>query len=1171
MVGVGVAEGGGGGGGPGDGYYGEYYPPEQYYVPQEMCPHPSQHPQHAHMCTVLPEYGGMPVVPSGTMMPPMMPPVLDENMRHYLVHAQAHPHHAAHHQPPHHQPQHHQPPPHHQPPHHYPPTNGTGGPQHYYSTGYPPHFHHVPHHVQHSPPPVYQKDERTQRQYSKLKQKLERKQTNRNNGIDANSGASTPSLSPRKELNGRAGSSGGGSLANSMPSSGPSSGASTAGVGSGTTTSSGAWSEEGEASSAETSVQGDGSSAAASVQGDGEVEDETDAQAILDMFAARRTPQITDVSSTSALVIWNLPVPEDVIVPSGELTYDLLLADRGGRYKAIYSGQSLTCRVRDLKPGYEYSVCLQIRAGKLDATSASATFRAPAARPEQMAAPRVAQRARTSLALRWAAATDNGARVLYYVLEMDDGDGFVEVSRPRTRQHTVNNLRPQTRYRFRIAAVNECGRGDWSEEAVAWTTGSPPPAPAPPTLTSASNESLVLGWERRSDEEFTLQMDDAARGHGFLPVYSGPDRSYVCSGLHRATDYRFRLRSETVDGQGPWSVEVTYRTLPERPGPPGRPTARGRIHSRAFRLRWEPPVDDGGATIDSYTLELDAGDGYRPAYRGPEREAHCDRLLPGTPYRARVRCNNEAGASDWSAAETVTTECAVPAAPAAPCPAAEPRSTLLALRWRAPDCTGGAPITEYRVEIIPSADTEGAARLAYQGLDCECIVRELMPGREYRTWVTAHNRVGASPPSQALTFSTAPAPPEAPETPTAQLEGARAARLEWTAPRDNGAPILDYRLEMSATNVDDAFSEVYRGAETSCLVGRLVPFSPYFFRVCATNAAGRGAWSGVRDVLTPRAPPGAPAGLRHEATADSLRLHWRPPAAHGAIVLRYRVEVGDAAFDTDGPAPERLVQGLEPDTVYRVRVAALNELGLGEWSDEARASTRPRPPAPPALRCVQAQHNYVRLEWPAAPGDGAQYCVEMRSLDARDFRPVYRGSARSCKVKKLREATTYAFRIRASDERGGRGGWSEPLEASTISAPPPAPRAPTVQQCAPRAALVSWDALDDSEYVLQCARAKDAVYKQVYSGSETQFQLEELEAGAEYLVRLCCVRAGLAGAWGPAARVAVAGAAPAPRVRRARAARALQPGHVALLMAAAFLALAVCVAVLLQRLVEARP
>lgn len=57
MVGVGVAEGGGGGGAGPDGYYGEYYPPETYYVPQDLCPHPQQHPQHAHMCTVHAEYG----------------------------------------------------------------------------------------------------------------------------------------------------------------------------------------------------------------------------------------------------------------------------------------------------------------------------------------------------------------------------------------------------------------------------------------------------------------------------------------------------------------------------------------------------------------------------------------------------------------------------------------------------------------------------------------------------------------------------------------------------------------------------------------------------------------------------------------------------------------------------------------------------------------------------------------------------------------------------------------------------------------------------------------------------------------------------------------------------------------------------------------------------------
>ncbi|KAG6443977.1 hypothetical protein O3G_MSEX003143 [Manduca sexta] len=868
------------------------------------------------------------------------------------------------------------------------PTNGAGGPQHFYSAGYThtTHFHHVPpHHMQHSPPPpVYQKDERTQRQYTKLKQKLERKNNNRNNGVEVNSGASTPSLSPRKEVNGRGGSGGSGGA------------------------SSGAWSE------------GESSSAGASVHGD-----DDDTQAVLDLLSARRTPQVSDMTPTSALVQWNSPLPEGVTLPNVELTYDLLLGDRG-RYKAIYSGPSLSCRVRDLRPGCEYSVCLQIRAGSLTgAASEAVTFRAPAARPDRAHAPRVTQRLRTSLLLRWLAVTENGARLLHYILEADSGEGFVEVARPRTRQHTVANLRPQTRYSFRIAGVNECGVGDWSEETVVWTAGPPPPAPAPPVLHSAAADSLALGWERRADEEFTLQMDDVARGHGFLPVYTGSDCAHVCTGLRRASDYRFRLRCENSDGQGPWSGEVTYRTQSERPAAPGRPTPRGKIHSRAFRLRWEPPVDDGGAVIERYTLELDGGEGYRAAYRGPEREAHCDRLQPGVTYRARVRCANASGESDWSPTETVTTEASCPGACETPEPAGEPRATLFAVRWRAPTCCGGAPLTEYRVEVVDETDDAAIARLAHTGLETECIVRELTPGRPYRLWVTAYNRVGAGQPSSPLSFVTAPAPPDAPEPPVVSIENPRVASIEWNPPRDNGAPISDYRVEMSATNVDDAFTEVYRGPKTNCVVERLTPFTPYFFRVCALNAAGRGAWSMVRDALTPRAAPAAPTGLRHEPIADGLRLQWRAPADHGAEVLRYRVEVDDTAFETDGSTTEKIVEGLAPDTEYRVRVAAFNELGLGEWSEEGRARTRPPPPAPPVLRCAQAAHNHLRLEWDASGGDGAQYCVEMRGPDGREFRPVYRGCARSCKVKKLREACSYAFRIpaprRAADGGGVRG------------------------------------------------------------------------------------------------------------------------------------------------------
>lgn len=121
------------------------------------------------------------------------------------------------------------------------------------------------------------------------------------------------------------------------------------------------------------------------------------------------------------------------------------------------------------------------------------------------------------------------------------------------------------------------------------------------------------------------------------------------------------------------------------------------------------------------------------------------------------------------------------------------------------------------------------------------------------------------------------------------------------------------------------------------------------------------------------------------------------------------------------------------------------------------------------------------------------------------------------------------------------------------------------------------------------------VPSQVYEGSAPQYELEELEPGGEYLVRVCYVRGGLAGAWSPAARLTLPAAVSHPRPRRARPARHLSPRQVrnslppsaradcespkltagvlqaALLMAGGFLVLAVLVAVLVARLVEPRP
>jgi hypothetical protein len=70
-----------------------------------------------------------------------------------------------------------------------------------------------------------------------------------------------------------------------------------------------------------------------------------------------------------------------------------------------------------------------------------------------------------------------------------------------------------------------------------------------------------------------------------------------------------QLRAHNEEGSSQWSDEVCYRTLPDRPAAPPRPTVKGRIHAQTFKMKWEPPSDRGGADITTYILEIDGGSG----------------------------------------------------------------------------------------------------------------------------------------------------------------------------------------------------------------------------------------------------------------------------------------------------------------------------------------------------------------------------------------------------------------------------------------------------------------------------------------------------------------------------------------------------------------------------------
>ncbi|XP_055305314.1 fibronectin type-III domain-containing protein 3A-like isoform X5 [Sitodiplosis mosellana] len=979
--------------------------------------------------------------------------------------------------------------------------NGVG--QHFYSAvpsfaGPGPHFHTIPGghlqpqtmHSQHSPSPpnTYHKDERSQRQHTKLLRKLEQQKQREMNSSALSTPAHSPS--PRKaELNG---------IKRSARN-----GASSVGT-----------SEDGEESS---SVP----------------DEDEDVASIIEQLSNVQLPQVSEITSRGALIQWTAPTStENVVLNTRDLQYHVLLSDRGkeGKYKVIFKGKSLSCRIRDLRPGQEYYVCLQVYLEGLNGSpSEAAVFVTPSCEPDQPIPPKLLARSKNSLQLRWNAPNDNGAHIQQYVLECDDGKGeeFVEICKTRGKQFNLQKLQPSTEYTLRLAAINERGRSVYSDTVTYSTSGNPPSQPVAPLLKHATPSSLHLTWSRRSqDEEFILQINDKESGHGFLPAYTGRDVSYECQNLRRATSFQFRLKAENEAGQSSFSEEVTFRTLPERPGRPQKPQVKGKIHANHLKVRWDPPTDRGGAEINLYFVEISSGACFERIYTGPETETICDRLNPGTTYQVKVACESVGGTSQFSEPLTVTTEAVAPDAPSPPYCNSPPEPHTAILQWDKPDYNGGALVTEFEVELQHQTNTQ-FQQIIYKGKDTYCVATNLQPGEWYCARVRSINRIGFGPWSSDFEFAAGAAAPSAPITPTIIVRSATHLTVSWNEPKTNGAQITEYRLEYALNDQHECYNITYQGVQTSTEVRNLTPFTTYYFRVCANNVAGKSPYSDVACQKTLAAVPNAPTIDTYEEKATSVYLTWNEPQDNGSPITYYNIEYMDRLISTDSNVLEWYIEDLHPETTYRFKIQAVNGIGIGHFSNVLRITTKPLPPKPPKLECVGVGHNFLKLKW----GDGrntdfVRFYVEMYVARAREFQEVYTGTSYLCKVNKLQEQSEYRFRVCAETDHAGLGDYSDEYVFKTNAAVPSSIKAPRIAENAPSTAAAVAAAANASErncitlewqhskntfhdiveYVLQWSKDKDQEFKVLYRGPETRYNVDNLEAGIDYTFRVCPVR-----------------------------------------------------------------
>lgn len=840
-------------------------------------------------------------------------------------------------------------------------------------------------------------------------------------------------------------------------------------------------------------------------------------------------PIVKEIGSRNVLVGIQPPIlpanQTDYPIDLSKLTYELLISKgKDLTFDTVYRGEANEITVTDLTPDTEYR--LKVRAC-IDTCNGEYTnpvsFTTDACEPDPPLPPKLmGARAKNSFGLKWNAAIDNGSKILKYILEYDEGKGqdFVEIYQGTQKHCKLLKLNPATLYSFRLAAENSIGRSEFSEIVQISTLGTIPTPPDSPVLEETGVRYLILSWiQRTNDESFTLQMNDESKY--FQNIYAGTELRHTVNDLRPNTEYQFRLAAHNQSGQSNYSSIVTYRTSPDRPGPPTRLRTEGQVRPTQCRIIWDPPKDNGGADIEQYHLELEESKGFHVIYNGSEREHLLEQLIPGHLYSLRVSCSNIVGQSESSAIIQIKTPAVAPASCHPPKLSGKPKAHSLHLRWTHPDYDGGSRVTEFEVQLM---NPDQSSRMVYRGPDLECVVAGLLPGQTYQVQIRAFNRAGAGPWSDFLEVQSGPGVPFAPRNLLAQCRTANSVYLSWEESGNNGAPITEYRLE-SSKKENESFMQIYCGPNCYFEAKGLSPVTHYFFRVQAVNAAGSSLYSTLASCVTPAGTPSTVTSVKVYPKSTSMTVTWKEPAHNGSPITGYYIDIGEKELIFAGPeSTEFTIDEILPDTAYKVRVRAINVIGQGPFSSTVKCQTKTLPPDVPLLECAVATCNSIKLKWtcvyhssPSANHTTEQtmariilYNVEMEGKDG-NFHNIYTGNLSSHKINKLQENTIYRFRICAKND-AGLGPWSDVYAFTTTKAPPNSLKAPNISEITSNSCVFQWQAHkqlgnDTIQYILQLqAHKKETEYTEIYRGESTCYRLTNLESGVDYRARVCALR-----------------------------------------------------------------
>ncbi|XP_006872370.1 PREDICTED: protein sidekick-2 [Chrysochloris asiatica] len=581
--------------------------------------------------------------------------------------------------------------------------------------------------------------------------------------------------------------------------------------------------------------------------------------------------------------------------------------------------------------------CRVLSAGGNDSRSAHLRVRQLPHAPEHPVAT-LSTGEKRAINLTWAKPFDGNSPLIRYILEMSENNApwtvLLASVDPDTTSVTVKDLVPARSYQFRLCAVNDVGKGQFSKDTERVSLPEEPPT-APPQNVIASgrtNQSIMIQWQPppESHQNGLLKgyiirycLAGLPVGYQFKNITDADINNLLLEELIIWTNYEIEVAAYNSAGLGIYSSKVTEWTLQGVPTVPPSNVQAEATNSTAIRFTWNAPspqfingINQGykvpgafptyqithrlnATTANTATVEVLAPSARQYTATG---------LKPEAVYLFRITAQTRKGWGEAAEALVVTTEKRDrPQPPSKPVVQQEDvKARSVFLSWE-PGSDGLSPVRYYTVQMreLPSGRwVLHSASISHNA--SSFVVDRLKPFTSYKFRVKATNDIGDSEfseESESLTTLQA-APDEAPTILSVLPHTTTSVLIRWQPPAEdkiNGI-LLGFRIRYRELLYEGLRGFTLRGvhnpgakwAELTSLystrnlsrpsltqyeLDNLNKHRRYEIRMSVYNAVGEGPSSPPQEVFVGEAvPTAAPRNVVvHGATATQLDVMWEPP------------------------------------------------------------------------------------------------------------------------------------------------------------------------------------------------------------------------------------------------------------------------------------------------------